>query len=88
MTMTATTPKIFRIIVEVADLEEATTFYAELLGVPADVIFSPGFEASPFGPFAISATAGEPVAPATPAGRSRPTAAPTCRARWCAPTAR
>jgi diguanylate cyclase (GGDEF)-like protein len=41
-----------------------------LLGVPADVIFSAGFEASPFGPFAISATAGEPVAPATPAGAS------------------
>lgn len=35
-----------------------------LLGVPADVIFSAGFEASPFGPFAVSAAAGEPAAPA------------------------
>ena len=35
-----------------------------LLGVPADVIFSAGFEASPFGPFAVTAAAGEPAAPA------------------------
>jgi diguanylate cyclase (GGDEF)-like protein len=34
-----------------------------LLGVPADVIFSAGFEASPFGPFAVTAAAGEPAAP-------------------------
>jgi catechol 2,3-dioxygenase-like lactoylglutathione lyase family enzyme len=34
MTMNATTPKIFRITVEVANLEDATKFYAELLGVP------------------------------------------------------
>ncbi len=32
--MNATTPKIFRITVEVANLEDATKFYAELLGVP------------------------------------------------------
>src|SRR6185437_5268670 len=34
MKMNATTPKIFRITVEVANLEDATKFYAELLGVP------------------------------------------------------
>jgi catechol 2,3-dioxygenase-like lactoylglutathione lyase family enzyme len=32
--MNTTTPKIFRITVEVANLEDATKFYAELLGVP------------------------------------------------------
>jgi diguanylate cyclase (GGDEF)-like protein len=37
-----------------------------LLGVPADVVFSAGFEASPYGPFSVSASAEEP-APSTPA---------------------
>ena len=32
--MRVRSPRIFRVIVEVADLEAATAFYAELLGIP------------------------------------------------------
>ena len=32
--MNAAAPRIFRITVEVANLEEATKFYAKLLGIP------------------------------------------------------
>lgn len=32
--MSVATPKIFRVMVEVADLEAATAFYADLLGTP------------------------------------------------------
>ena len=36
MTATTDTPKIFRVTLEVADLDAAATFYAELLGIPGE----------------------------------------------------